>query len=107
VIDRSRAKTVIGLAGTITALAAWQLGLRRYDATRTHHAQLQRTAVERALEQLASVGVEQRRALLAEAKRADTIVPGACVLLTVMRELAIEELTVSETDILDGLCESA
>jgi exopolyphosphatase/guanosine-5'-triphosphate,3'-diphosphate pyrophosphatase len=107
VIDRSRAKTVIGLAGTITAIAGWQLGLQRYDAARTHHARLKREAVERALEQLASVGVEQRRTMLAEAKRAETNVAGACVLLAVMGELAIDELTVSETDILDGLCASA
>ena len=106
-IDRSRARTVIGLAGTITALAAFELGLRHYDATRTHHAQLTREAVERALPRLAGVDVNARRSLLAEPKRADTIVAGASILLTVMREMGIEELTVSETDILDGLCESA
>ncbi|HET7540072.1 MAG TPA: Ppx/GppA family phosphatase, partial [Polyangiaceae bacterium] len=36
VIDVSQARTVIGLAGTVTALSALELGLERYDAARTH-----------------------------------------------------------------------
>jgi exopolyphosphatase/guanosine-5'-triphosphate,3'-diphosphate pyrophosphatase len=44
--------------------------------------------------------------MLAEPKRADVIVGGAAVLVTIMRELDISELLVSESDILDGLAAS-
>ncbi|HMI91854.1 MAG TPA: Ppx/GppA family phosphatase [Polyangiales bacterium] len=106
-IDVTRARRVIGLAGTITAIAALELGLQQYDAARTHHARLTRTQVERAFARLCAADVHARRTMLAEPKRAEVIVGGACVLHTLMVELAIDELTVSETDILDGLCESA
>ena len=106
-IDVARARRVIGLAGTITALAALELGLTRYDASRTHHARLTREQVERSFARLAAADVQARRAMLAEPKRAEVIVGGAGVLVALMRELAIAELTVSESDILDGLCESA
>ncbi len=106
IIDVSRAHTVVGLAGTVTALSAMQLGLTHYDASRTHHSQLTRAQVEAAFAQLSSATVLQRRSLLAEPQRAEVIVGGAAVLLTILRELAIEQLLVSEHDILDGLASS-
>jgi exopolyphosphatase/guanosine-5'-triphosphate,3'-diphosphate pyrophosphatase len=102
----SRARLCIGLAGTVTALSAMQLGLTRYDASRTHHSRLTRPQVEALFAQLSRASVAERRGLLAEPQRADVIVGGAAVLLTLMRELAIEELLVSEHDILDGLVAS-
>ncbi|HET7544100.1 MAG TPA: hypothetical protein VFK05_29715, partial [Polyangiaceae bacterium] len=48
----------------------------------------------------------ERRALLVEPARAEVIVGGAVVLATVMNELGIGELLVSERDILDGLAAS-
>lgn len=101
-----RARLCIGLAGTVTALSALQLGLHRYDASRTHHSRLTRSQVESLFEQLAGATVAERRGLLAEPQRADVIVGGAAVLVTLLRELAIEELLVSEHDILDGLVAS-
>lgn len=106
-IDVPRARKVIGLAGTITALAALELGLDRYDASRTHHSRLTRVSVDRSVARLAAANVEARRAMLAEPKRAEVIVGGALVLQTIMHELQIETLTVSESDILDGLCRTA
>jgi exopolyphosphatase/guanosine-5'-triphosphate,3'-diphosphate pyrophosphatase len=101
-----RTKTLIGLAGTVTALAATQLGLKKYDATQTHHAELTRAQVETLYARLSSLTIEERRGVLAEPKRAETIAGGAAVLATVLRELAIDRLLVSETDILDGLAAS-
>lgn len=101
-----RTKTLIGLAGTVTAIAAMQLGLKKYDATKTHHAQLTRAQVDDAYRRLSSLTIEQRRAVLAEPKRAEVIAGGAAVLATVLDELAIDRLLVSETDILDGLAAS-
>jgi len=105
-IDVARARTVIGLAGTVTALSALELGLTRYDATRTHHSRLSAAQVASACTRLASADLAQRRALLVEPARAEVIVGGAIVLATVLNELGIFELLVSEHDILDGLAAS-
>lgn len=106
VIDRARAKTVVGLAGTVTTLSALQLGLRAYDATRTHHSTLTQEQAQRGFEQLSRASLAQRRQLLAEPGRAEVIVGGAAVLLTLLRVLDIQSLLVSEHDILDGLVAS-
>jgi exopolyphosphatase / guanosine-5'-triphosphate,3'-diphosphate pyrophosphatase len=106
VIDVSKARTVIGLAGTVTALSALQLGLTRYDATRTHHSRLSAVQVATLGARLARANVAERRALLAEPARAEVIVGGAVVLATTMSELGLQELLVSEHDILDGLAAS-
>jgi exopolyphosphatase / guanosine-5'-triphosphate,3'-diphosphate pyrophosphatase len=102
----AKARRMIGLAGTITTLASLSQGLTHYDPTRTHHARLTRDEVERLLLRLSTADVATRRSLLAEPKRAEVIVGGVCVLSTILRELDIAELTVSETDILDGLAAS-
>jgi len=106
VIDVRRAKLVIGLAGTVTALSAMQLGLVRYDASRTHHSILRRADVDVLFARLSATNVEERRKLLVEPERAEVIIGGAVVLLTILHELDIDELVVSEHDILDGLAES-
>jgi exopolyphosphatase / guanosine-5'-triphosphate,3'-diphosphate pyrophosphatase len=101
-----RTRTMIGLAGTITALAALAQGLRRYDAARTHHARLTRAQVEEQFTKLCALDAEGRRSVLAEPKRAEVIIGGAAVLITILREFNLDELLVSETDILDGLAAS-
>ena len=106
VLDPSRARSIVGLAGTVTALSAMQLGLTHYDASRTHHSRLTRAQVEALFGRLSTATVAQRRRMLAEPARAEVIVGGAAVLLTLMREFALEELRVSEHDILDGLAAS-
>lgn len=106
VIDVSKARTVIGLAGTVTALCAVQLGLTHYDAARTHHRRLTAAQVAAASARLARANLIERRELLAEPARAEVIVGGALVLTTIMSELGLSELLVSEHDILDGLAAS-
>jgi exopolyphosphatase/guanosine-5'-triphosphate,3'-diphosphate pyrophosphatase len=101
-----RARKVIGLAGTITALACLAQGLKHYDPHKTHHSTLTRDKAVELTKQLAAASVEKRRTMLAEPKRAEVIVGGAAVLVAVMRELDIAELMVSESDILDGLAAS-
>jgi exopolyphosphatase/guanosine-5'-triphosphate,3'-diphosphate pyrophosphatase len=94
------------LAGTITTLASLQQGLKRYDPTRTHHARLTRAAVGQLFVRLSSVDIATRRGMLLEPKRAEVIVGGVAVLAMILREFSIEELMVSESDILDGLAAS-
>jgi exopolyphosphatase / guanosine-5'-triphosphate,3'-diphosphate pyrophosphatase len=105
-MDVRRAKLVIGLAGTVTALSAMQLGLDRYDASRTHHSILRRADVDTLFARLSAANVEERRKLLVEPERAEVIIGGTVVLLTILHELDIDQLLVSEHDILDGLAES-
>jgi len=105
-IDVAAARCVIGVAGTVTTIAALVCGLDHYDASRTHHTRLLRSQVQTQFERLSRATVEARRGMLAEPGRAEVIVGGAVVLLTLLRELDIPELLVSETDILDGLAMS-
>lgn len=105
-IDTSRARRMIGLAGTVTALAYLHKGLRHYDPSQTHHMRLSREAVEAMFARLSRLDDAGRREILAEPKRSGVIVAGAAVLLTILRELDVSELLVSETDILDGLAAS-
>jgi exopolyphosphatase / guanosine-5'-triphosphate,3'-diphosphate pyrophosphatase len=105
-IDVEKARSVIGLAGTVTALSAMQLGLTKYDATRTHHSRLSAAQVESLCARLARSSVAERRGLLVEPARAEVIVGGALVLAALMSELGLAELLVSECDILDGLAAS-
>ncbi len=96
--------SLVGVAGTITSLAALHLGLESYDPSRTHHSTLSRDDVEGLLAGLAALDRAGRRARRPlEPGRADVIVGGAVVLAALMEELGREHLVVSETDSLDGL----
>jgi exopolyphosphatase/guanosine-5'-triphosphate,3'-diphosphate pyrophosphatase len=105
-IDVGRARTVVGLAGTVTSLAALELGLTEYDPARTHLSRLSREQVSRLCARLSLASLAERRRLLVQPARAELIVGGALVLATLMSELSIFELRVSERDILDGLAAS-
>jgi exopolyphosphatase/guanosine-5'-triphosphate,3'-diphosphate pyrophosphatase len=98
------AKTLVGLAGTVAALAAIEQGLDHYDRSRIHHYRLRRAGVDRMLGLLAAEPAEARRRRPGmETERADVIVGGALVLAEIMRHFGFEECCSSESDILDGL----
>ncbi len=91
----------IGVAGTVTSLAALELG--GYDPGQTHGHRLSREAVESQLERLASLPLAQRRELDAlEPERAPVIVAGALIVNEVLDHYGLEELEVSERDSLHG-----
>ena len=97
----------IGLAGTITNVAAVELGLATYDPDRIHHFTLTHDAAEDVFRTLATESLADRvHNPGLEAARADVIVGGCCVLVSVFRVLGYEECLVSEADILDGLAMS-
>jgi exopolyphosphatase/guanosine-5'-triphosphate,3'-diphosphate pyrophosphatase len=101
------ARTLVGLAGTITTVAAIELGLPEYDAEKIHHFRLTRAAAEDVFRTLATETLEQRRHNPGlEPARADVIVGGAVVLVSIMRAFEFDEMLVSEADILDGLVRS-
>lgn len=101
------ARTVVGLAGTVTTIAAIEMGLPTYDAEKIHHFRLSRSAAEDVFRTLATETLEQRRHNPGlEPGRVDVIVAGAAILVTIMRTFDVAELVVSEADILDGLVRS-
>lgn len=97
-------RTVIGVAGTITTVAAVELGLLTYDRDAVHGLRLPRAAVEDVFRTLATEPLADRvhnPGLPRE--RADVIVGGCCVLVAVLRGLGADEIVVSERDLLDGV----
>lgn len=94
----------VGLAGTVTTVAAVEQGLPEYDPEKIHHFVLTRAAAEDVFRTLATETIEQRKENPGmEAQRADVIVGGCCVLVAIMRRFGFDECHVSEADILDGL----
>jgi exopolyphosphatase / guanosine-5'-triphosphate,3'-diphosphate pyrophosphatase len=94
-------KHAIGVAGTITTLAALELG--GYDPEQVHGYQRTRDAVEAQLERLASLPLAERRELPGlEPERAPVIVAGAVIVDEVLRRYGLDELEVSERDLLHG-----
>ncbi len=100
----AEARTFVGLAGTITTVAAVEIGLPVYDRDKIHHFRLTRAAAEDVFRTLATERRDDRIANPGlEPERADVIVGGCCILVAIFRHWGFEECLVSEADILDGL----
>jgi exopolyphosphatase/guanosine-5'-triphosphate,3'-diphosphate pyrophosphatase len=100
---RRDVQAVIGVAGTITSLAALDLGLDRYDRDRVHGHLLSAAGLEAQLERLAAAPVARRRTLRPlDPDRAPVIVAGALIAREALRFFGVDALEVSERDILDG-----
>ena len=101
------ATRLVGLAGTVTTMAAVEIGLATYDRDRIHHFVLTRAAAEDVFRTLATESHQERLGNPGlEEARADVIVGGALVLVTTMRHFGFDHCLVSEADILDGLARS-
>jgi exopolyphosphatase / guanosine-5'-triphosphate,3'-diphosphate pyrophosphatase len=101
------AATLVGLAGTVTTVAAVELGIPEYDPEKIHHFVLTRDAAEDVFRTLATESAEQRTHNPGlEPGRVDVIVGGTVVLVGIFRVLGFDEMLVSEADILDGLVRS-
>ena len=98
------AKRFVGLAGTVTTVAAVEQGLPEYDTEKIHHFVLTHDAAEDVFRTLA---IEKRSDRIhnpgLEEARADVIVAGTAILVAIMRFFDFDECLVSEADILDGL----
>jgi exopolyphosphatase/guanosine-5'-triphosphate,3'-diphosphate pyrophosphatase len=93
----------IGVAGTVTALAALDLGLVEYDSGRVHGHPLSRAGVESQLDRLAALDPEVRRNVPGlEPDRGPVIVAGALILREVLARYGLDEIEASEHDLLDG-----
>jgi exopolyphosphatase / guanosine-5'-triphosphate,3'-diphosphate pyrophosphatase len=94
----------IGVAGTATTLAGVYLELERYDRERVHGSRIPLPAIAELLHRLAAMTVEEIRALPSmHPGRADVITGGALVESRIAANLTVDNLIVSESDILDGI----
>jgi exopolyphosphatase/guanosine-5'-triphosphate,3'-diphosphate pyrophosphatase len=97
------ATAAIGVAGTVTTLATLDLGDSEYDPERTHGHRMPLASVEEQLERLAAMTTDERVGVPGiERGRAPVIVAGIVVLREVMRAYGLEEIEVSERDVLHG-----
>ena len=100
-------RTAIGVAGTITTAAAVEIGLAEYDRSAVHHFVLTRAAAEDVFRTLATESAADRvHNPGLQPERNDVIVGGLCALVAFLRHFEVDELLVSESDILDGLARS-
>jgi exopolyphosphatase/guanosine-5'-triphosphate,3'-diphosphate pyrophosphatase len=97
-------RDVVGVAGTITTVAAIALGLDEYRPDRIHGTRLSSAQVARVTDRLLALDHAGRAAIAAiHPGRVDVIAAGALVLRSVLERSGAAELVASEHDILDGV----
>ncbi|GGR69905.1 exopolyphosphatase/guanosine-5'-triphosphate,3'-diphosphate pyrophosphatase [Nocardioides luteus] len=103
-VDPVAASTVVAVGGTVIQLTMGLLELAAYDRTATDHAELSPSDIDRIVERLLAMSVEERLALpWMHPGRADVIAAGGLILGRILRRSRVETLLVSEADILDGI----
>lgn len=104
VIDWSAARSLVGVAGTVTTIVALARGLPAYDPAAIHGRSVLAAEVERWTADLLAMPREQRAALpVMHPGRVDVIAGGAMVLRAILRRTGQDRVVASETDILDGV----
>ena len=104
VVPFDEARTAVGLAGSVTTVAALSLGLSSYDRDRIHLSRLTAADVEKVTTDVLQMTRADRAALpVMHPGRVDVIGAGALILRTLVRRLDLGEVLVSEADILDGI----
>jgi exopolyphosphatase/guanosine-5'-triphosphate,3'-diphosphate pyrophosphatase len=99
-----KARTLVGLAGSVTTVAAIALGLEEYDSARIHHSRVSAARVhEIAVGLLAMTRAERAAIPVMHPGRVDVIGAGALILDRIMTRFGFAEVLVSEHDILDGI----
>jgi exopolyphosphatase/guanosine-5'-triphosphate,3'-diphosphate pyrophosphatase len=105
---RTRPRCLMSLAGTATSLSAIHQGLEEYDMAKVHGSKLSGGDVVGLREELAGMTLAERRLIPSlDPGRASVIVAGAMILETVLALAGLDQLTVSEHDILYGIAMTA
>ncbi|MFG2128523.1 exopolyphosphatase [Streptomyces sp. NPDC048751] len=98
------ARTLVGLAGSVTTVSAIAQELPEYDSVAIHHSRVSRDKVREITDWLLTSTHAERAAVPSmHPGRVDVIAAGALVLLSIMERIGAEEVVVSEHDILDGI----
>jgi exopolyphosphatase/guanosine-5'-triphosphate,3'-diphosphate pyrophosphatase len=96
--------TLVGLAGSVTTVAAIALGLARYDPVAIHHSRVSYDQVAAVTAGLLAMDRATRLAMpVMHPGRADVIGGGALVLRVLMQRAGADSVVASEHDILDGI----
>jgi exopolyphosphatase/guanosine-5'-triphosphate,3'-diphosphate pyrophosphatase len=99
-----KARTLVGLAGSVTTVAGIALDLREYSPDPIHLARLKARQVHDVTRMLLHSTHEERAAIpVMHPGRVDVIGAGALILDRIMREYGFADLVVSEHDILHGI----
>ena len=90
-------RSAVAVAGTVTTLAAMELGLTTYDGGRVHGSTLSVGALRSWMDRLLEAGPEARKALVGVSpERADTLLAGAVILLRVLETTRRQAWKVSD-----------
>ena len=100
-LPQAAADSAVGVAGTVTTIAALDLRLEEYDPDRIHGHAIPRRAVTEQTARLAAMTVEERAEII-EPGRAPVIVAGAAILSEVLDFYGLDAIVASERDILHG-----
>ncbi|WP_030754769.1 Ppx/GppA phosphatase family protein [Streptomyces griseus] len=103
-VPLAEADTLVGLAGSVTTVAALALGLPAYDSAKVHHSRISAERVAEVTGRLLASTHDERAAIpVIHPGRVDVIVAGAIVLQEIVERVGAAEVVVSEHDILDGI----
>lgn len=103
-VPLEQARSVVGVAGTVTTVSAMALGLPEYDPLAIHGSILQSSQIEAVTEQFLAMTSQERAALpFMHPGRVDVIGAGALILRELARRVSPTPVIVSEYDILDGI----
>jgi exopolyphosphatase/guanosine-5'-triphosphate,3'-diphosphate pyrophosphatase len=103
-VPLDEAGSLIGLAGSVTTVAAIAMDLPEYDPARVHHARIPASHVRAvAADLLSTTHAERARIPSLHPGRVDVIGAGALILQRILDRLGLPEVLVSEHDILDGI----
>lgn len=102
-----QAGSLVGLAGSVTTVAALALGMWEYDSTKIHGAVITAADIHRVCEELLYANRDKRSANpVVHPGRVDVIAAGSLVLSAIVAHTGLPEILVSEHDILDGIAAS-
>lgn len=100
----TKAKSWIGVAATLTTTAAVEIGLKEYDKNKLHGFVLTKEMAEDVFRTLATEDIETRKHNPGlDPERAGVIVGGLCIIVAIMRHFELSQITISCSDLLDGL----
>lgn len=95
--------TLVGIGGTATTISTIDQGLKIYDSDKVHQSRVTKEALEGIITRLAALPLEERRQIAGlEAKRADIIIAGACILEEILKEAGAGDFAVCDFDNLEG-----
>jgi len=95
---------LIATGGTPTTLAAMYLNMERYDGDKVNGIRLPYSAIKSLYEKMVILPMRDRMNIVGlESSRADIIVPGAAILISIMNALSVDEVAISDFGLLEGI----